>query len=107
MQLARLYRAYQDTLVAYQAMDFDDLILLPVRLFADNAEALRLIATGEVPAEATATAAEDEDENGTDTLAELDEQIAETIRVGINSANPDSRVSKMLAFGRDQVKVHS
>lgn len=31
------------------------------------------------------------------------EQIAETIRVGINSANPDSRVSKMMAFGRDQV----
>jgi cytochrome c oxidase cbb3-type subunit 3 len=31
------------------------------------------------------------------------EQIAETIRVGINSTNPDSRVSKMLAFGRDQV----
>src|SRR5215468_682967 len=31
------------------------------------------------------------------------EAIAETIRVGINSTNPDSRVSKMLAFGRDQV----
>jgi cytochrome c oxidase cbb3-type subunit III len=27
--------------------------------------------------------------------------IAETIRVGINSAHPDSRVSQMLAFGRD------
>ncbi|TXH34192.1 MAG: cytochrome-c oxidase, cbb3-type subunit III [Rhodospirillaceae bacterium] len=29
------------------------------------------------------------------------EAIAETIRVGINSAHPDSRVSQMLAFGRD------
>jgi cytochrome c oxidase cbb3-type subunit 3 len=27
--------------------------------------------------------------------------IAETIRVGINSAHPDSRLSQMLAFGRD------
>lgn len=27
--------------------------------------------------------------------------IAETIRVGINSAHPDTRVSQMLAFGRD------
>lgn len=27
--------------------------------------------------------------------------IAETIRVGINSAHPDSRVAQMLAFGRD------
>jgi cytochrome c oxidase cbb3-type subunit 3 len=31
----------------------------------------------------------------------MPETIAETIRVGINSANPDSRVSQMLAFGRD------
>lgn len=31
------------------------------------------------------------------------EQIAETIRVGINSAHPDSRVSQMPAFGRDQM----
>lgn len=31
------------------------------------------------------------------------EQIAETIKVGINSANPNSRVSQMAAFGRDQV----
>lgn len=29
------------------------------------------------------------------------EAIAETIRVGINSTNPDSRVSQMLAFGHD------
>ena len=29
------------------------------------------------------------------------EAIAETIRVGINSANPNSRTSQMLAFGRD------
>ena len=29
------------------------------------------------------------------------EAIAETIRVGINSAHPDTRVSQMLAFGRD------
>ena len=31
------------------------------------------------------------------------EAIAETIRVGINSAHPDSRNSQMPAFGRDQV----
>jgi cytochrome c oxidase cbb3-type subunit 3 len=31
------------------------------------------------------------------------EAIAETIRVGINSANPNSRVSQMPAFGRDQI----
>ncbi|MBI3897248.1 MAG: UvrD-helicase domain-containing protein [Gammaproteobacteria bacterium] len=37
---ARAYRNYDDTLRAYQAVDFDDLILLPVRLFADNLEAL-------------------------------------------------------------------
>jgi cytochrome c oxidase cbb3-type subunit 3 len=29
--------------------------------------------------------------------------IAETIRVGINSAHPDTRVSQMLAFGRDGI----
>ncbi|MBN9531067.1 MAG: cytochrome-c oxidase, cbb3-type subunit III [Alphaproteobacteria bacterium] len=29
--------------------------------------------------------------------------IAETIRVGINSANPDSRTSQMMAFGRDEI----
>src|SRR3954471_9217268 len=31
------------------------------------------------------------------------DSIAETIRVGINSPNPDSRVSQMPAFGRDQI----
>jgi cytochrome c oxidase cbb3-type subunit III len=31
------------------------------------------------------------------------ETIAETIRVGINSSHPDSRVSQMPAFGRDQI----
>lgn len=31
------------------------------------------------------------------------EAIAETIRVGINSAHPDSRVSQMPAFGHDQM----
>ena len=31
------------------------------------------------------------------------EQIAETIKLGINSANPHSRASQMMAFGRDQV----
>src|SRR5262249_50719582 len=31
------------------------------------------------------------------------EAIAETIRVGINSAHPESRNSQMPAFGRDQI----
>jgi cytochrome c oxidase cbb3-type subunit 3 len=31
------------------------------------------------------------------------ETIAETIRVGINSTHPDTRVAQMLAFGRDQI----
>lgn len=31
------------------------------------------------------------------------EVIAETIRVGINSAHPNTRVAQMLAFGRDQI----
>jgi cytochrome c oxidase cbb3-type subunit 3 len=31
------------------------------------------------------------------------ETIAETIRVGINSTHPNTRVAQMLAFGRDQV----
>lgn len=30
-----------------------------------------------------------------------DEDIAETIRVGINADHPDSRISQMMAFGRD------
>ncbi|MCG9056025.1 UvrD-helicase domain-containing protein [Laribacter hongkongensis] len=37
---ARVYLSYQDTLLAYQAMDFDDLIRLPVMLFRRDAEAL-------------------------------------------------------------------
>lgn len=41
LQLAKLYRAYQDTLFAYQAIDFDDLIRLPVDLFEANAEVLQ------------------------------------------------------------------
>ncbi|MDR0702544.1 MAG: UvrD-helicase domain-containing protein [Azoarcus sp.] len=36
---ARLYPDYERTLRAYQAVDFDDLIALPVRLFEENAEA--------------------------------------------------------------------
>jgi ATP-dependent DNA helicase Rep len=40
MQLARAYLSYQGTLKAYQAMDFDDLIRLPVALFQTEAEAL-------------------------------------------------------------------
>ena len=37
---ARVYRQYQDTLHAYQALDFDDLIRLPVELFATHREVL-------------------------------------------------------------------
>ena len=37
---ARLYRGYQDTLTAYQALDFDDLIRLPLMLLETNAEVL-------------------------------------------------------------------
>jgi ATP-dependent DNA helicase Rep len=40
MAAARAYRTYEATLRAYQATDFDDLILLPVRLFTDSREAL-------------------------------------------------------------------
>jgi ATP-dependent DNA helicase Rep len=35
---ARLYQEYERTLRAYQAVDFDDLIALPVRLFEDRAD---------------------------------------------------------------------
>ncbi|MBB5191334.1 ATP-dependent DNA helicase Rep [Silvimonas terrae] len=38
LHLAKLYRQYQDTLQAYQAVDFDDLIRLPVDLFAQFEE---------------------------------------------------------------------
>ncbi|MDD5240599.1 MAG: UvrD-helicase domain-containing protein [Sulfuricella sp.] len=39
-QTAKIYLAYQDTLRAYQAVDFDDLIRLPVELFGANPEVL-------------------------------------------------------------------
>ncbi|MFZ1181113.1 MAG: UvrD-helicase domain-containing protein [Herbaspirillum sp.] len=38
-QAARIYRSYVATLAAYQAVDFDDLIRLPVELFRRNEEA--------------------------------------------------------------------
>ncbi|MFO1200780.1 MAG: UvrD-helicase domain-containing protein [Burkholderiaceae bacterium] len=37
-QVARAYRDYAATLAAYQAVDFDDLIRLPVQLMRDDAE---------------------------------------------------------------------
>ncbi len=37
-QLARLYASYEATLTAYQAVDFDDLILKPTRLLQVNAQ---------------------------------------------------------------------
>ncbi len=37
-QVARAYRDYAATLAAYQAVDFDDLIRLPVQLLRDDAE---------------------------------------------------------------------
>jgi ATP-dependent DNA helicase Rep len=37
---ARTFLAYQDTLTAYQAMDFDDLIRLPVELFRSHPDVL-------------------------------------------------------------------
>lgn len=37
---ARVYQIYQQTLKAYQAVDFDDLIKLPVELFEQHEEAL-------------------------------------------------------------------
>lgn len=37
-QIARLYKSYEATLAAYQAVDFDDLILKPTRLLATNDE---------------------------------------------------------------------
>lgn len=38
---AKVYQLYQQTLKAYQAVDFDDLIKLPVELFAAHPEALQ------------------------------------------------------------------
>lgn len=40
-RLALLYARYQETLRAYQSVDFDDLIRLPVELFKTNEEALQ------------------------------------------------------------------
>ncbi|MXR37737.1 UvrD-helicase domain-containing protein [Craterilacuibacter sinensis] len=40
MVCARVYLSYQATLTAYQAMDFDDLIRLPVELFRNHPEVL-------------------------------------------------------------------
>jgi len=40
-RLALLYARYQETLRAYQAVDFDDLIRLPVELFKTHEEALQ------------------------------------------------------------------
>ncbi len=37
---AKVYQRYQQTLKAYQAVDFDDLIKLPVTLFSEHREAL-------------------------------------------------------------------
>ena len=37
--IAQLYAAYQETLTAYQAVDFDDLLRLPTQLFLENSEA--------------------------------------------------------------------
>jgi len=39
LDAARVYRSYRDTLIAYQAVDFDDLIRLPARLLEENDEA--------------------------------------------------------------------
>lgn len=38
--IARIYRGYQDTLKTYHAVDFDDLINLPLELFTTNLELL-------------------------------------------------------------------
>ena len=40
-QIAMAYQAYQDALRAYQAVDFDDLIRLPVELFRQHPDALQ------------------------------------------------------------------
>jgi len=40
MKIARIYEQYQDALRAYNAVDFDDLILLPVQLFREHADVL-------------------------------------------------------------------
>ncbi len=40
LETARIYQQYQDTLKTYQAMDFDDLIKLPLELYESNMEVL-------------------------------------------------------------------
>src|SRR6185437_6133228 len=40
LQNASVFRQYQDTLKTYQAVDFDDLIKLPIELFETNMEVL-------------------------------------------------------------------
>ena len=41
IRAAKLYRSYQRQLKAYNAIDFDDLILLPLQLFKDKPEILK------------------------------------------------------------------
>ena len=41
VRAAKLYRSYQRQLKAYNAIDFDDLILLPLKLFKENPEVLK------------------------------------------------------------------
>lgn len=41
LRAAKLYRSYQKQLKAYNAIDFDDLILLPLRLFKEKPEILK------------------------------------------------------------------
>lgn len=41
LRAANLYRSYQKQLKAYNAIDFDDLILLPLKLFKENPEVLK------------------------------------------------------------------
>jgi ATP-dependent DNA helicase Rep len=38
VEAAKVYRSYNATLVAYQAVDFDDLIALPARIFEQHQE---------------------------------------------------------------------
>lgn len=38
IEAAKIYRSYDATLAAYQAVDFDDLIATPARIFANNVE---------------------------------------------------------------------
>ena len=41
VRAAKLYRSYQRQLKAYNAIDFDDLILLPLQLFRENPDVLK------------------------------------------------------------------